>query len=56
MTMKGNRLARKMYSLTWRTFADHIQRMMGHLMTSDDFTDVTLTAEGAEVSEMHLKL
>ena len=53
MTMKGNKLARKMYSLTWRTFADHMQRMMEYLMTSDDFTDVTLIADDKNSIKAH---
>ena len=53
MTMKCNKMARKMYSLTWQTFADHMQRMMEHLMTSDDFTDVTLISDDKKSMKTH---
>ena len=46
-------MAREMYSLTWQTFADHMQRMMEHLMTSDDFTDVTLIADDKNSMKAH---
>ena len=53
MTLQFNKMAREMYSLTWQTFADHMQRMMEHLMTSDDFTDVTLISDDKKSMKTH---
>ena len=33
------------YSLTWKSYSDHLRSMMKELMMNEDFSDVTLVTE-----------
>ena len=41
------------YTLTWYTHPDYLREMMREMMTSDDFTDVTLVTDDKKTIKAH---
>ena len=41
------------YTLSWHTYPDHLRGMMQEMMTSDDFTDVTLVCDDKKTIKAH---
>ena len=41
------------YALTWDTYPDHLREMMKEMMSSDDFTDVTLVSDDNKSIKAH---
>ena len=41
------------YTLTWHSHPDYLREMMREMMTSDDFTDVTLVTDDKKTIKAH---
>ena len=41
------------YTLTWHSHPDYLQELMREMMTSDDFTDVTLVTDDKKTLKEH---
>ena len=41
------------YTLTWHSHSDYLREMMREMMTSDDFTDVTLVTDDKKTIKAH---
>ena len=41
------------YTLTWHSYPDYLREMMREMMTSDDFTDVTLVTDDKKTIKAH---
>ena len=41
------------YTLTWHSYPDYLREMMREMMTSDDFTDVTLVSDDKKTIKAH---
>ena len=41
------------YTLTWHSYPDYLREMMREMMTSDDFTDVTLVTDDKKTIRAH---
>ena len=46
-------IQQQQYSLTWHTYPDHLKNMMQEMMTSEDFTDVTLVSDDKKSFKAH---
>ena len=41
------------HTLTWHSYADYLREMMREVMTSEDFTDVTLVTDDKKTIKAH---
>ena len=40
-----HRMNQEKFNLTWHTYTDHLREMLHNMMSSEEFTDVTLVSE-----------